>query len=149
MTDDFRDMLGLLKNFGVDFLLVGAHAMAAHSTPRATGDIDLWVRSTPENADRLWRVLAKFGAPLHDVTPDDFAKPGTGLHIGVPPFRIDIITHVSGLTFDEAWPNRIEAEVLGHQIPVIGRQDLIHNKRSSGRSKDAQDADDLENGRFR
>lgn len=76
MNEDFREMLGLLKKYGVDFLLVGAHAMAAHSTPRATGDIDLWVRPTPENAKRLWEVLNTFGAPLANAAPEDFAKPG-------------------------------------------------------------------------
>jgi len=144
MTEDFRDMLGLLKRHGVEFLLVGAHAMAAHSTPRATGDIDLWVRPSQENAKKLWQVLSEFGSPLADASLEDFAKPGDGLHIGVPPWRIDILTKISGVTFDEAWPNRIEAQVLGHTIHVIGRDDLIQNKRAAGRSKDLLDVENLE-----
>lgn len=144
MTEDFRDMLGLLKKHGVDFLLIGAHALAAHSIPRATGDIDLWVRATPDNAQRLWDALTEFGAPLAKVTANDFSQPGNGLHIGVPPFRIDILTKISGLTFDEAWPGRIEAEVLGHKIAVIGRDELIRNKRAAGRDKDLLDVKMLE-----
>jgi hypothetical protein len=144
MTEDFRDMLGLLKKHGVEFLLVGAHALAAHSTPRATGDIDLWVRATPDNAQRLWDALTEFGAPLAKATREDFAQPGDGLHIGVPPWRIDILTKISGITFDEAWPNRIEAQVLGHKIAVIGRKELIQNKRAAGRDKDLLDVKQLE-----
>jgi hypothetical protein len=147
MTDDFRDMLGLLKKYDVDFLLVGAHAMAAHSTPRATGDIDLWVRATPENAKRLWHVLTEFGAPLANASPEDFAQPGDGLHIGIPPWRIDILTKISGVSFDEAWPQRIEADVLGHTVPVIGKHHLIQNKRAAARGKDLIDAERLESDR--
>lgn len=139
MTEDFRDMLGLLKKYGVEFLLVGAHAMAAHSTPRATGDIDLWVRPSPENAQKLWRALTEFGAPIDNASPEDFAKPGNGLHIGVPPWRIDILTKISGVSFNEAWNKRIEAEVLGQSVSVIGREHLIQNKRAAGRDKDLID----------
>lgn len=144
MSDDFRDMIGLFKKHGVEFLLVGGHAMAAHSLPRATGDIDFWIRPSHNNARRLWQALAEFGALLHGMTMDDFTIPGRGLHIGVPPFRVDLLTAIDGVTFDQAWDNRIAATVLDHEIFVIGRDDLIRNKRATGRDKDADDADKLE-----
>ncbi len=144
MSDDFRDMIGLLKKHGVEFLLIGGHAMAAYSLPRATGDIDFWVRPTPDNARRVWQALVEFGAPLHSAMEEDFAVLGRGLHIGVPPFRIDILTAIDGVTFDEAWPNRAAVTLLDHEVYVIGRRELIRNKRATGRDQDREDARRLE-----
>ena len=107
---NFRDMLFLLQKHEAEFLLIGAHALGVHDLPRATGDIDIWVRADEQNAGRIWAALVEFGAPLATVTADDFAQPGTGLHIGLPPGRIDILTKVSGLTFDAAWQNRVEGK---------------------------------------
>jgi hypothetical protein len=125
-------------------MLVGAHARAAYGIPRATADIDIWVRATPENALRVWRALADYGAPLHDLTIDDLSRPGIVFQIGLPPYRIDILTEISGVTFDEAWPNRIYADFAGSTYAVIGREDFLRNKLAAGRSKDLSDIDDVE-----
>jgi hypothetical protein len=144
MNPDFSDMLSALSDEGVEYLLIGAYAMAVHGVPRATGDIDLWVRPTAENADRVLRALARFGAPLADLRAADLTGEGTVFQIGVAPNRIDVITAIDGVSFDEAWPRRIASQVAGLTIPVIGREDLIRNKRSTGRSQDFADAERLE-----
>lgn len=149
MSDDYRDMLCALKNANAEFLVVGAHAVGAHGIIRGTLDFDIWVRPTPENAERVWAALLDFRAPLGDVQPADFVNPDLIFQIGVTPNRIDIVTRISGVNFDEAWESRIEADVLGIKSPVIGREHLIRNKRAVARPKDISDADDLENGRCR
>ena len=141
---DFKDMLRALSDAKVDFLLVGAYAVAAHGHPRATGDLDLWVRPDAETAPKVYRVLAEFGAPLHDLTIDDLARPGMVFQIGVEPSRIDILTAISGVEFDHAWANRLSVEMDGIQLNVIGRDDLIANKRACGRPKDIADAESLD-----
>lgn len=140
---NFRDMLFLLQKHRVDFLLIGAHAVGVHDVPRATGDIDFWVRPDPDNSKKIWGALVEFGAPLSDVTIDDFAKPGAGLHIGLPPGRIDILTEVSGLNFEDAWANRVSGELYDLPVFVIGGKDLIRNKIASGRDKDLKDIERL------
>lgn len=140
---NFRDMLFLLQKHKVEFLLIGAHAVGVHDVPRATGDIDFWVRPELENSKRVWSALVDFGAPLFDVEPDDFAKPGTGLHIGLPPGRIDILTKVTGLDFEESWGNRVSGKLYDLPVFVLGGKDLIRNKLASGRDKDLQDVERL------
>jgi hypothetical protein len=144
MNRDFVEILAELSAAGADFLIVGAHAMAAHQRPRATGDLDIWVRPTRQNAERVWQALVRFGAPLHELTADDLSTPGVVFQIGLPPYRIDILTALSGISFDEAWPNRIVNEFQGQSYAVIGREDLIRNKRATGRPQDVVDADSLE-----
>ncbi|MCA9071742.1 MAG: nucleotidyltransferase [Planctomycetaceae bacterium] len=141
---DFKDMLLALSEAKIDFLLVGAYAVAAHGHPRATGDLDLWVRPDFDTAPRVYRALADFGAPLHDLTVDDLAKPGMVFQIGVEPSRIDILTAISGVDFDHAWANRLSIEMDGIKLCVIGRDDLIVNKRACGRPKDIADAETLD-----
>ncbi|EGF29229.1 nucleotidyltransferase [Rhodopirellula baltica] len=141
---DFKDMLLALSGARIDFLLVGAYAVAAHGHPRATGDLDLWVRPDTETAPKVYRVLAEFGAPLQDLTIDDLARPGMVFQIGVEPSRIDILTAISGVEFDDAWANRLSVEMDSIQLSVIGRADLIVNKRACGRPKDIADAESLD-----
>lgn len=141
---DFKDMLSALSAAGIDFLLVGAYALAAHGYPRATGDLDLWVRADSQTAPKVFRVLAEFGAPMHDLTVADLSAPGIVFQIGVEPSRIDILTSVSGVEFDVAWHNRLVVTIDGMDIPVIGRNDLVVNKRASGRPKDIADAETLD-----
>jgi hypothetical protein len=141
---DFAEILAELSAAGAEFLVVGAHAVAAHDRPRATGDLDVWVRATPENARLVWKALAAFGAPLLELTLDDLSRPGVTFQMGLPPYRIDILTEISGVTFDEAWPNRIVNEFQGQAYPVIGKADLIRNKRAAARPKDLLDAAALE-----
>jgi hypothetical protein len=139
MNRDFVEMLSALDAARVEFLIVGAHALAAHGIPRATGDLDIWVRPDPANASRVLDALRVFGAPLFDLTLDDLIGTETVFQIGLPPSRIDILTGVSGVTFTEAWPGRIEIEIAGLKVPVIGREDFVRNKKSSGRPKDLAD----------
>ena len=145
LNEDFRDLLVLLADAGVEFVIVGAYALAFHGAPRASGDIDLFVRPSPANAQRVFDVLVRFGAPLESagVTAADFTSPGTVYQIGLPPRRIDLLTEISGLTFDEAWVSRIDAEVDGRTIPFIGREALLKNKGATGRLKDLADAERL------
>ncbi|MGB1126302.1 MAG: hypothetical protein ACPG4Q_13935 [Phycisphaeraceae bacterium] len=142
--NDFRDMLGLLRKHKADFLLVGAHALAVHDQPRATGDLDIWVRADPVNGLRVWEALLEFGAPLDAFTPEEWCQPGVGLHIGLPPGRIDILTMISGVSFEEAWPKRVAGTCLGVEVDVIGLEAFIRNKRAAGRDKDLLDLKRLE-----
>lgn len=146
MNEDFLDMLSALSEAGAEYLVVGAYAMAAHGRPRATGDLDLWIRPTPENAERVWRALTVFGAPLHDLSPEELSQPDLVLQIGVAPRRIDLLTSVTGVEFDEAWERRIAADVPTMRVPVIGREDLIRNKRALDRPRDRADLALLEGG---
>lgn len=142
LNEDFLDLLVLLADAGVEFVIVGAYALSFHGAPRASGDIDLLVRPTSANASRLYEALARFGAPLDaaGLTAADFARPGTVYQIGLPPRRIDILTEISALTFDEVWASRVTAEVGGRSVSFIGRAALLRNKEATGRLKDAADA---------
>ncbi len=140
---DFRDMLLALNEVEAEYLVVGAYAVAAHGHPRATGDLDIWVNPNLQNAHRIYRALVIFGAPTHEITEEDFAVPSIVFQIGVPPGRIDLLTIVSGLTFESAWKSRLEMTIEGVRFPVLGRADLITNKRASGRIKDLADLDSL------
>lgn len=144
-----QDFLDLLRSFGahsVRFLIVGAYALGVHGRPRATGDLDLWIDATPENADRVWAALQTFGAPLANLSPSDLTTPGIVYQIGVPPGRVDILTQLSGLHFDEAWPSRIRAPFGPLEVDVIGREAFIRNKLATGRDKDRVDVQSLESG---
>ena len=139
LNPDFRDMLSALCDEKVEFLLVGAYALAVHGCPRATGDMDLWIRPTPENAQRVWRALERFGASRSRLKQEDLMVPENVFQIGVPPRRIDILTSIDGVAFDEAWCERKEFEIEGRRLSVIGREQLLKNKRASGRPKDLAD----------
>lgn len=139
MNRDFAEMLSALSEAGVEFLIVGAHALAAHGAPRATGDLDIWIHATPDNAARVLDALRQFGAPLFDLTAEDLTRPDTVFQIGLPPSRIDVLSGVSGLSFAGAWPNRLEITIGDLRVPVLGRADFITNKKASGREKDLSD----------
>ena len=145
LHEDFRDLLVLFADGNVDFVIVGAYALAFHGAPRASGDIDVFIRPTLVNADRVFAALARFGAPLESagVTAADFARAGTVYQIGLPPRRIDIMTEISGVTFDEAWESRVSAEVDGRAVAFIGRTALLKNKVAAGRPKDIADVERL------
>ena len=137
-------MLRALLDNKVKFLLVGAYAMGAHGYPRATGDIDIWVEPSVDNSRRVYRSLVTFGAPLHEIDEATFTKSGIVFQIGVAPRRIDIITAISGVMFDQAYQNCQIIEIEELPIPILSRSDLIKNKRATGREKDRLDADRLE-----
>ncbi len=139
MNRDFVEMLCALSDVDAEFIIVGAHALAAHGIPRATGDLDIWVRPSPENATRILLALAKFGAPLLDLSHDDLMRPGTVFQIGLVPSRIDILTSISGVAWDQAWPRRLRIQIEGMEIAVLGKEDLITNKRATGRPRDLAD----------
>lgn len=145
MIDDFRDFLEELVKAEVRFLIVGAHALAAHGVPRVTGDLDVWVEPTKSNAALVWRALASFGAPLEsmNVREADFANADRVIQLGIPPYRIDVLTSISGVAFAEAWPGRKGGMLFGVSVGFLGRDDFIRNKRASGRPKDLRDIDAL------
>jgi len=141
------DWIGLCRSFnvrGVEYLLVGGQAVIAHGYPRLTKDMDLWVNSTVENGKRILRALEDFGAPLTDFEPTRFADPDTMLMLGVEPFRIDILTSLPGVRFVDAWSRRTTVLLDGETILLIGRQDLIMNKKAVGRLQDLADVEALE-----
>ncbi len=145
LFDDFRDMLLELAAAGVEHLVVGGHAVAAHGVVRGTLDIDIFVRPSDENAKRVVTALRAWGAPLenHGVTAADFAKPGTVYQLGLPPRRIDILTAIDGVSLDEASEDTVTVSSGSLEFPVIGRRALIANKRASGRHKDLGDVEAL------
>jgi predicted nucleotidyltransferase len=144
LNKDYKEMLLCLLEENVRFLLVGAYALAAHGFPRATKDIDFFVWATPENAANLMRALTRFGAPLHDISAADFSSEGVIFQIGNSPRRIDIITNISGVKFEQAYANKQAISIEGVEIPVISLDDLITNKRASGRTQDLADVEKLE-----
>ena len=112
----FNEIIAAFNAERVEYLLVGAYALAAHGLPRATSDIDFWVRPTTDNADRTWRALARFGAPLDSVTPQDLATPEMIIQFGVEPQRIDVLTTVDGVTFDDAYSRRLTVAMDGVKV---------------------------------
>ena len=140
---DFRELLALLNAHKVEYLIVGGYALAFHGAPRFTGDIDVFVRPESANASRVIEALAAFGFQFRDLTAADFEKPNNVVQLGVPPVRIDLITSLSGVSWEEAEDAK-EPGVFG-DVPVcyIGRREYIKNKRSSGRKKDLADIEAL------
>lgn len=144
LNPDYFDMLKAFNAGGVNYLIVGAYAYGFHVEPRTTKDIDIWVDPTPENAERVYQALAAFGAPLAGIQTQDFCNPDVVYQIGVPPNRIDILTGLESISFDEARRNRQEACYGGEKVYVIGREDLIKVKRAAGRPQDLEDVRSLE-----
>jgi hypothetical protein len=146
LAQDFADLLRAFIAHDVRFLLIGAYALAVHGRPRATGDLDLWVESTPANARRTLSALRAFGAPLADLREQDLCSPGVVFQIGIAPIRIDILTSATGVDFAGAWERRVEAAFQDVRVPVISKADLIANKRATGRTRDLADLEDLGEG---
>jgi hypothetical protein len=145
LNEDFLELLSSLRDADVKFLVIGAYAVGIHGRPRATKDLDVWIEASAENAPRVMQALRVFGAPMGDLTAADFEQVGTGFKMGTPPRRIDVLTQIEGITFDAAWPNRVEADFGGgDRYPVIGLADLITNKRAAGRPQDLADVAVLE-----
>ena len=144
LNDDYRDILRAFSTERVRFLLVGAYAMAAHGYPRATMDIDLWIDPSADNVTAVLRALEQFGAPMDEISAKDLSEENLVFQIGVAPRRIDVLTGVSGLTFADAYANSIEIDIEGTSARVLCLNDLIKNKRASGRKQDAADLEVLE-----
>lgn len=143
-VQDFVDLLRALSARNAKFLVVGGYALGQHGHPRATGDLDIWVEASPENAPRVHHALAEFGAPIRDLSVDELASPGIVFQMGAAPYRIDILTELSGIDFATAWARRVTGRIGDEPCPVIGIEDLIRNKRATGRPKDVLDAQVLE-----
>jgi Nucleotidyl transferase of unknown function (DUF2204) len=143
MNQDFRDLLAEFNARQVEFLLVGAHALAAHGHVRATQDLDVWVRPSPQNAKRVIEALLAFGAPLHDLTEKDLTTPGLIFQIGVEPIRIDVLTVIDGVQFEEAWADRMISKFADQPVAVLSREHLIKNKLAAARTQDLADIEAL------
>lgn len=146
MFPEFAEMLEALSSEGVEYLVVGGYAVGAHAEPRATKDIDLYIRPSRANAARVMRALQRFGAAKLGLKIDDLVTPGLVFQIGVAPKRIDMLNAISGVDFDEAWSSRIAVQLPGvaDPVPFIGREALLKNKRASARPQDLADAAALE-----
>ena len=138
-----REVFAALNAERVEYLLVGGYALAFHAVPRFTKDLDVWIRSSPENAARAYRGLKAFGAPMQPLTEKDLTTSDIVYQIGIAPNRIDILTSIDGVSFDEAWPNRVRGTYGDQEITVISREDLIRNKSASARPQDLVDVDTL------
>lgn len=141
---DFRDLLQCLNEAGAKYLIVGAYAVLYHADPRFTKDLDVWVEPSPENAQKVWNVLVKFGAPLADLTLDDLGNPDVVFQIGIEPNRIDILMDVEGLRFPEAWENRAVRKYDDQAVFVLSHDDTIRAKKIAGRDQDLLDVKNLE-----
>ena len=139
LDQDFNEFVGLFLDNDVRFLIVGGYAVAAHGLPRLTGDLDAWIWIGEDNASRVVQALTEFGFGTLGLTVDDFNRRDSIVQLGYPPHRIDILTDIDGVSFDSAWEQRFEVEIGGRRVPFIGRDDLIANKRASGRPQDVAD----------
>lgn len=144
LNPDFRDILSAFNDLKVEYIVVGAYALAAHGFVRATGDIDLWIKCSEKNSERVMNALLVFGAPLFDLTHNDLKTPGLIFQIGVAPNRIDILTSIDGVEFDEAIPLCKEVIIEDLKVPVMNRIHLLRNKKAAGRPKDKADVAWLE-----
>ena len=144
MDSNYLDMLKCLNKAGVDYIMVGGWAVNLHGYVRATIDLDIWILADQENARKVYAALGEFGAPLRQVKPEDFAQDGTIFQIGVAPCRIYVINKIDGVSYADASPRAIPKTIEGIPVRIISREDLIANKRASGRTKDLADAEILE-----
>ena len=141
---DYRDLFRIFSEEKVEYLVVGAHAVIYYAEPRYTKDLDIWVRPSSDNALRVWRGLERFGAPLREVTVQDFTDPEMVYQMGVAPNRIDILMGIEGVDFDSAWKNRVESTYDGIPIYILGKYELICAKKASRRPQDVLDLEKLE-----
>ena len=142
-SPDFKELLNLFEKHEIRYLIVGGYAVMKYSEPRFTKDLDVWIATDPENADAVYAALKEFGAPLANLTADDFTHKDYFYQMGRPPLRIDIMMSIPGIEFEEAWKNREVIELYDHTIPFISRSDLICAKKASGRPQDKIDIDNL------
>lgn len=149
LNPDFRDILCALRDEHVEFLLIGSYAVAVYGRARATEDLDIWVRPAVANSERVMRALLRFGAPTSSLSAADFQADDAVFQMGSPPWRIDLLTSIDGVSFDEAWPERELWTIEGLTFPVISRRHLILNKRATGRTKDLADVEELDQERSR
>jgi hypothetical protein len=140
---DFKELLNILENYKVRYLVVGGYAVMKYTEPRFTKDLDLWVSTDEENSKAVFNALREFGAPLKGLTQKDFSEKGYFYQMGNPPLRLDIMMSIPGVEFEESWNNRIETEIDGLTVPFISKQDLLKAKEASGRAQDMIDVENL------
>ena len=145
LSQDFKEFVALLNENKVEYLIVGGYAVGMHGYPRYTGDLDIWINATLENARRVVKVLAEFGFASFGLTEEDFIKPGNVIQMGYPPFRIDLLTKIDGVEFEECYKNRLIVQTDNLSLQVIGIDELKVNKEATGRLKDAEDLRNLQN----
>ncbi len=143
LPPDFIEFLRLLDSHRVEYLLIGGYAVAYHGYPRATGDMDVWVRVTPDNAAKLARAVREFGFESPELSTTLFLEPDRMIRMGTPPIRIEIATGISGVKFEDCYARRIVMDVQGLPVGVIGLDDLRANKQAAGRHKDLDDLEHL------
>jgi hypothetical protein len=146
LAPDFDEFIGSLTAHGVEFIVVGAYALAFHGAPRFTGDLDILVRPTLDNATRLLTALEAFGFPVKELTPETIVDRRRMLQMGVPPVQIHVMSTITGVEWDEAWSDRVEGVLGSHGVHFLGRRTFLRNKRAAGRPKDLADIDALELG---
>ncbi len=144
LPQDFKEFLQLLNSEKIEYLVVGGYAVGYHGYPRPTGDLDVWIAMDPQNAKRLVGALAKFGFGAAGASADLFLAPGRIVRMGVPPVRIEVLNSISGVDFAACYQRRVDATIDGVRAPIIGREDLVANKRAAGRAKDQNDLEHLE-----
>jgi hypothetical protein len=144
VNPDFRDLLAAFNAHHVEFLVIGAHALAAHGHVRATEDLDVWIRPTRANAEHAMSALRAFDAPLPELTLDDLVTPGVVFQIGVAPVRINVLTEIDAVGFNEAWSERLQTRFCGQPVAVLSKEHLTTNKRAVGRTQDLADVEWLE-----
>ena len=143
IRSDFKELLELLNSHKVEFIVVGAYALAHHGAPRNTGDIDLWVRPESKNARRVLDALKVFGFQFPNLNVQDFETPNQVIQLGVPPGRVDLITSISGVSWDQADRGKVQGHCGAIPVNFLGRKEMVVNKRASGRKKDLADLEAL------
>jgi len=143
LQKDLREFIESLNSHHVEYVIVGAFALAFHGLPRYTGDLDIFVRPSPENAARLEKVIAEFGFAAAGLSAEDFLRPNQVIQLGRAPNRVDLLTSITGVTFEEAWAQRVPSELDGVPVNFIGKESLIKNKRATGRTRDKADLEAL------
>jgi len=143
LDKDFEDFIAFLNKHQVDYMVVGGYALAFHGKPRHTGDLDIWINLSEDNAQKMVIVFSEFGMASLGMTKADFLQKGAITQIGYPPLRIDVINEIDGISFEEAYPNKLIIDVEGLPVNYIGLDDLIKNKETSGRSRDLSDVNEL------
>ena len=143
LSKDFKEFVELLIKNRAEYLVVGGYAVGIHGYPRYTGDLDIWLNPTSENAQKILHCVNEFGFSSYGLTQDDFMKESNVIQLGYPPLRIDLLASIDGVAFEECFKNRKEVEIDGIKVNFIGYQDLLKNKRESGRFKDLDDLNNL------
>jgi hypothetical protein len=144
LNKDFKEFVALLNSIGVEYLIVGGYALAAHGHPRYTGDLDIWIRAAERNVDKLLDTLARFGFGELGLKAEDFLSPGMIVQLGYPPSRIDLLTAIDGVEFDACYARRVVMNIAGVDLPIIGLEEFRANKRAAGRAQDLADLQSLE-----